>query len=814
MSKHTSSYSVRLFYSYSHKDSGFRQTMEDSLSILRRNQILTTWSDVSIVPGQPISARIRNEMDRADIMVFLLSHNFLASDPCMEEWEAAKTRSATGLLVRIPIVLSDCPWPDLLDGDDIKALPDDGHPVDEFDNQSKAWTQIYRGIKSTIFVLRSTFSPKSAFVQEISQTPFVGRRPISLQDVFTFPTLSFYSSRKSSSGMTERSITNLKDLLLEDRILIYGPELSGKSSLLKHLYISLLDESSPAIFVDLNEVGSRSFSRVIPESYRKQFSGDYDLWENQTNRTLIVDNLSSSAQSITFVANAAEHFDRVIVACPSDVFHAFLADDERLVDFVSVSIAPLTHAQQESLIRERMSFVTDGEPITDGRIDQIESHVNSIITSRRIVPRYPFFVLSILQTYETFLPEMHITSYGYCYHVLIVTNLVKAGIPRTDDGIGTAFIFAERLAFELYETQRDASPFDFQTFVVDYNKRFIIPDAILSRLQHPDYGIIFSDGRFRTEYMYYYFVGLYLSRDTRGYESLITSMCDNIHIGKNHLTLLFIIHHTNDIWIIDEILSRIRCAFESAKPATLTQEETRRFGEIVDTLSENILSDRDVTSQRREMRDIRDAGDDHDVSDEMESVDPDSFGSHCYKMFRSNGILGQVLRNKYGILERSRVEEIIEEVADSSLRIVNSLLRDESEIEHRAHYYHRKHPEYGVDRLRTVLRLLSFLWTMVHIGIAVESINHPDVRDVVDKVVKRKSTPAYDLIGYFSRLHGATELTEGLRDVLKRLLDRHSDRFVRGVLSLSTQHYMNTHRSKASVEQSVCSLLELHYVSR
>ena len=81
-------------------------------------------------------------------------------------------------------------------------------------------------------------------------------------------------------------------------------------------------------------------------------------------------------------------------------------------------------------------------------------------------------------------------------------------------------------------------------------------------------------------------------------------MYDDIHVSKNYLTLLFIIHHTNDIWIIDEVLSRIRSAFESVNPATLAPEETRRFGEIVDALAENIMSDRDVPTQRREVREI------------------------------------------------------------------------------------------------------------------------------------------------------------------------------------------------------------------
>ena len=439
------------------------------------------------------------------------------------------------------------------------------------------------------------------------------------------------------------------------------------------------------------------------------------------------------------------------------------------MDFASVSLSPLTHAQQEDLIRARMAFLTDGEIVTDGKIDQIEKHVNSIITSRRIVPRYPFFVLSILQTYESFLPEMHVTSYGYCYHVLIVANIVKSGIPRTDDGIGTAFIFAERLAFSLYCHDKNSKKFDFLTFVRDYDERFIIPKAILSRLQHSDYGIIFPDGKFRNEYMYFYFVGLYLSRDTRKYRTVIEGMCDDIHVSRNYLTLLFIIHHTNDIWIIDEILTRVKCSFGTAPPATLVKEETIRFGELVDALSSNILSDRDVTTYRREVRDIRDASDSHDVFENVESGEPENFGSYCYRMLRNFGILGQVLRNKYGILERSRVDDIIEAVSDASLRAVNSLLRDEKEIEHRAHYFHRKYPQLDVGDLQSGLRFLSLLWTMVHIDGAVDSISHPDIRDVVDKVVRRKSTPAYDLIGYSSRLRGALELTEGIRNVLWRV---------------------------------------------
>ena len=64
--------------------------------------------------------------------------------------------------------------------------------------------------------------------------------------------------------------------------------------------------------------------------------------------------------------------------------------------------------------------------------------------------------------------NMHITAYGHCYYVLIVSFLAKSGIQKTDDSINTCFNFLEKLAFEVY--QKD-SKFDFETFIDNYKKR-------------------------------------------------------------------------------------------------------------------------------------------------------------------------------------------------------------------------------------------------------------------------------------------------------------------------------------------------------
>ena len=133
---------ANLFYSYSHKDAQYKKNMETALSQLRREELLKEWSDPNILSGRSISQKIKEEMDETDIFVFLLSPDFIDSSECMKEWEYARQLSAEGKLVfRIPIILRDCSWQDLLGENDIKALPNDGKPVANFDNEDTAWLQ-------------------------------------------------------------------------------------------------------------------------------------------------------------------------------------------------------------------------------------------------------------------------------------------------------------------------------------------------------------------------------------------------------------------------------------------------------------------------------------------------------------------------------------------------------------------------------------------------------------------------------------------------------------------------------------------------
>ena len=307
-----------------------------------------------------------------------------------------------------------------------------------------------------------------------------------------------------------------------------------------------------------------------------------------------------------FIEQAKEKFTRIIATTPSDTFYSYFRDESRLADFRVLRIGTLTREQQEQLIRKRLEMMEGQQPVTDGRVDQEENAVNSVIISNKLIPRYPFYVLSILQTREAFMPNnLAVTSYGHCYHALIVARLIKAGISQKDEEVGACFNLAEQLSYETYihKSPRNKEKFDFSKFIERYKEKFLINASTVNRLKNSDYGIIDEEGNFRSEYMYYYFLGEFIATHNEEGKPIIEKMCENSHIEVNYLTLLFAIHHARDTQIIDDIMLQTMCALDIIAPATLDREETKQFGNVLEELPKSILSKRSVIEERKKVRD-------------------------------------------------------------------------------------------------------------------------------------------------------------------------------------------------------------------
>jgi TIR domain len=71
-----------VFISYSHQDQKLREELDTHLANLKRQNIIASWYDGDIKPGEELQPRIIEHLNTAQIILLLVSANFIASDFC------------------------------------------------------------------------------------------------------------------------------------------------------------------------------------------------------------------------------------------------------------------------------------------------------------------------------------------------------------------------------------------------------------------------------------------------------------------------------------------------------------------------------------------------------------------------------------------------------------------------------------------------------------------------------------------------------------------------------------------------------------
>jgi hypothetical protein len=146
---------IHVFFSYSHADEALRDELSKHLSLLERQGVIHKWHDRQIPPGSEWAQAIDDRLDRAQVILLLVSSDFLASDYCHEiEMKRALERHDRGEAVVIPIILRPCEWQGAMFGK-LQALPKDARPVAKWADKDDAFTDVARGIRRAIENLRN-----------------------------------------------------------------------------------------------------------------------------------------------------------------------------------------------------------------------------------------------------------------------------------------------------------------------------------------------------------------------------------------------------------------------------------------------------------------------------------------------------------------------------------------------------------------------------------------------------------------------------------------------------------------------------------
>jgi TIR domain len=139
---------IEVFFFYAHRDATLRDELAKHLSLLQNQKVIAGWYDRQIPAGTEWSGAIEAHLEHAQIILLLISADFMASEYCYGiEMQRAMERHEAGQVRVIPIILRAVDWHSAPFGK-LQALPKDGRPVTRWTDRDEAFFDIARGIRS------------------------------------------------------------------------------------------------------------------------------------------------------------------------------------------------------------------------------------------------------------------------------------------------------------------------------------------------------------------------------------------------------------------------------------------------------------------------------------------------------------------------------------------------------------------------------------------------------------------------------------------------------------------------------------------
>lgn len=144
-----------VFFSYSHKDEALRDQLESHLALLKNQGLIDAWHDRRIVGGDNLEDAIFDKLETADIILLLVSSDFIASPYCYsKEMSRALERHEAGSARVMPVILRHCDWTQAPFGK-VLAVPRDGKPVTSWTDIDEALADVARQIRRAVESLTS-----------------------------------------------------------------------------------------------------------------------------------------------------------------------------------------------------------------------------------------------------------------------------------------------------------------------------------------------------------------------------------------------------------------------------------------------------------------------------------------------------------------------------------------------------------------------------------------------------------------------------------------------------------------------------------
>jgi hypothetical protein len=692
--------SKKVFISYSHKDESFRDELEDHLTMLHRKSIISVWHDRKITAGEDWKDEIDSNLESADIIILLISSSFIASDYCYDiEMKKALEREKEGTATIVSIILRNCDWTDC-EFSKFQAVPKDAKPISLWADRDTAWLDVVKGLKDHI----SKFMPAVNIIDEKVcselSTDFITitdetiswiddievvlthrkMNHILLSDIFVEPDINIPDeTKKDSFKLVSSSILFQKPNIY----LISGDEQQGKTTLLKMGYKELVQSDCLPLYLEGKNINKSNIEKIIHQAISKQYVGlASEEYLAAGSKVLLIDNVDeiplNQKHRNLFLSEVNNIFDWVIITCHSS-FNYISAEFSALDSCLDVTLLGFGNVKREEMCKRWVSLGVE-ESIEEADLysqsDELKVQLNTVI-KKNIVPSKPIYVLMLLQMFEAYSKQnIEMTSHGHCYQQLIYQSFEKAGIHGKEYGLYLNIL--TELSWTIFIRGGGLNSHYIDTFFIDYGKKFLSVNGANVLKKLIDNSILHEKGvltDFKYPYIYYFFVGKKIAESystSTEIQTKVQDLFDNLHREDFANILIFITHHTKDLWLIRKIEVVLAELFEEEKTADLTKVQLSFMQDFIKLIPKLIIEQREVKNERLDHNLRLDNLERESANENNEDNDEtNDLLAKINKTFKGVEIAGQIIRNRHASMTREELYLLADSGISAGLRFLN-----------------------------------------------------------------------------------------------------------------------------------------------
>jgi len=539
--------------------------------------------------------------------------------------------------------------------------------------------------KNTNFRLTSDFS---SFLDESDFVYQNEKEKSNLATFYIFPDLITDKPESKATYKVSANEVLLSLIKNPSNIVISGEDQSGKTGLCKTMFKAIYETNDYIpIYIKLAVSEKGTLSNKIAEALHLQYNRDIDREYDDRIKIIILDDFHyidnvDQRKYVEYLKNEKNTFSIIFV---DSLFNGSI-EKQKLIDyFKSYSISEFGYVLRKKIIEKWIEFncINDKNYCTE---DELAEYLETTFV-RGIIPFTPFYILTVLAARTDFVPlNGDLTSKGHCYQALIYISLRKANIPETE--IGAFLNILSNISFAFYqESISSYSEDQLNGFLEVYAERYNLPFEVKYFVKVISRSAIFhknSIGQyaFYAPYFYHYFVAKYLAdrlsdKDTQKY---IATIYNNLHIQMNAYIGIFLVHHSKDVRLIEEVLVNTMVLYDKYEEINLTKEEMRHIDDYANKLNNEIIEKYDKSQEERmKLLSYKDTHKEEENEDLDEISEPEEIRIELLnlkKAMRTVEVMGHILKNHSGELERKHLKECYVNAMNAYRRICNRFIID------------------------------------------------------------------------------------------------------------------------------------------